>query len=130
MEALSKWVDEQGAGSAKAASSGGAGGAAVPDKGLYTATASNFKATIAKTPLAFVKFYAPWCGHCKRLAPTWDELAEKNIGSSDVKIVKVDCTVEASICSEYEVRGYPTLILFKNGVKVHDLHCSLGPHSG
>ena len=38
----------------------------------------------------FVKFFAPWCGHCKRLAPTWDEFHQKH--QSEVNVAKVDCT--------------------------------------
>merc|ERR1712000_493339 len=59
----------------------------------------------------FIKFYAPWCGHCKRLAPTWDSLAEV----ANFNVGKVDCTENGALCQRFEVRGYPTLLLFKEG---------------
>ena len=59
---------------------------------------------------------APWCGHCKRLAPTWDQLAtEVAAENSAAHVGKVDCTVHKSICERFEVRGYPTLLGFKDG---------------
>lgn len=39
----------------------------------------------------FVKMYAPWCGHCKKLAPAWDELANK-VKPQNINVAKVDCT--------------------------------------
>jgi protein disulfide isomerase family A protein 3 len=69
----------------------------------------------------FVEFYAPWCGHCKRLAPTWDELAEKaNDEDLGFKVAKVDCTVEKATCGKFGIRGYPTLHFFKDGVQQGD----------
>mmetsp|Transcript_21656 Transcript_21656/g.38246 ORF Transcript_21656/g.38246 Transcript_21656/m.38246 type:complete len:195 (-) Transcript_21656:167-751(-) len=64
---------------------------------------------------SFVKFYAPWCGHCKRLAPDWNKLHDEYMDSTSVQIVDVDCTVQKEVCSRYEVSGYPTLKVFKNG---------------
>ncbi|CAJ1343406.1 unnamed protein product [Effrenium voratum] len=64
---------------------------------------------------AFVKFYAPWCGHCKKLKPDWDKLASKwNKADSNALIVDVDCTTDANkdMCGKYGVQGYPTLKYF------------------
>lgn len=62
------------------------------------------------------------CGHCKRLAPTWEELARKFIQDSEISIAKVDCTLEESkaLCSEQEVDGFPTLFLYKDGRKISE----------
>eukprot|EP00388_Colpodella_angusta_P039015 GDKK01046177.1.p1 GENE.GDKK01046177.1~~GDKK01046177.1.p1 ORF type:complete len:185 (+),score=38.84 GDKK01046177.1:24-578(+) len=71
---------------------------------------------VTATGVWFAKFYAPWCGHCKKLAPTWDTLSEK-VESEDVpiNIVSVDCTKHRDVCLKFEVKGYPTLIAFENG---------------
>ena len=67
-------------------------------------TADDFEARTTGTK-AMVKFYAPWCGHCKKLAPVWDTLAEK----AGILIAKVDCTVHKDLCMKQQVQGYPTL---------------------
>lgn len=65
--------------------------------------------------ITLVKFYAPWCGHCKQMAPTWEQLAVEFAGNSDkITIAKVDCTTQDAICKRHEVRGFPTIIQFVN----------------
>jgi len=86
------------------------GGAGSANSDLVILTDATFSQKIA-TGTWLVKFYAPWCGHCKRLAPTWDELASQVKGRFNV--AKVDCTVETGSCSD--IRGYPTIKLFHNG---------------
>uniref|UniRef100_A0A8C6U5L7 protein disulfide-isomerase n=1 Tax=Neogobius melanostomus TaxID=47308 RepID=A0A8C6U5L7_9GOBI len=60
-----------------------------------------------------VKFYAPWCGHCKKLAPDFEKAATKLKGT--VQLAKVDCTVNTETCSRFGVTGYPALKIFRNG---------------
>ena len=61
-----------------------------------------------------VKFYAPWCGHCKKLKPDWDKLGAEFTGNAAVVIADVDCTAEnsKSLCSKMGVKGYPTVKYF------------------
>ncbi|GIQ85005.1 hypothetical protein KIPB_006607 [Kipferlia bialata] len=65
---------------------------------------------------AIVKFFAPWCGHCKTLAPVFREVAEV-LDGEDVVVAEVDCTENRSLCSKFEVRGYPTVLFLHNGKK-------------
>lgn len=71
----------------------------------------------------FVKFYAPvwllesgliwkWCGHCKKLAPIWEDLADALEG--EVNVAQVDATENAILSDLYEIEGFPTLYFFEN----------------
>eukprot|EP00697_Spironema_sp_BW2_P010442 gnl/Spiro4/25670_TR12789_c0_g1_i1.p2 gnl/Spiro4/25670_TR12789_c0_g1~~gnl/Spiro4/25670_TR12789_c0_g1_i1.p2 ORF type:complete len:193 (+),score=62.84 gnl/Spiro4/25670_TR12789_c0_g1_i1:67-645(+) len=77
-----------------------------------TLTNSNFKAQVHDSGKnSFIKFYAPWCGHCKAMKPAWDQLGSDFFGSS-VLIGDVDCIAETELCSQFGVSGYPTVKYF------------------
>jgi len=87
--------------------------APVKDGKLYVLTDRSFRGHVNRGE-HFIMMYAPWCGHCQRLKPDWEKLA-KNPGVDNVFISKVDCTANKVICSKYDVKGYPTLLYFRNG---------------
>ncbi|HTQ99311.1 MAG TPA: thioredoxin TrxA [Candidatus Acidoferrum sp.] len=60
-----------------------------------------------------VDFWATWCGPCKMIAPVLDELAEEYAGK--LKVCKMDVDANPGTAPKYNVKGIPTLILFKNG---------------
>lgn len=76
---------------------------------------SDFDEKVGDGKLYFVKFYAPWCGHCKKLAPAWSELGKSFDNDSAVVIAHVDCTKAKTVCSNAKIGGYPTLKLFYDG---------------
>lgn len=74
------------------------------DEHVTVLTTSNFDSFMQKNEKVFVKFYAPWCGHCKSMAPSYSELA-KEMKESDngIPIAKVDATVERELAEKYGV---------------------------
>ncbi|XP_076751589.1 disulfide-isomerase A3 [Xylocopa sonorina] len=75
---------------------------------VKVAVARNFDEVVINNDKdTLIEFYAPWCGHCKKLAPVYDELGEK-LANEDVAIVKMDATAN-DVPVPYEVRGFPTL---------------------
>lgn len=64
----------------------------------------------------FVDFWAPWCGPCRMLAPKLEEASETYAGRA--QIAKYNCDEAQEIAAQMGVRGIPTIIVFKNGVKV------------
>lgn len=76
-------------------------------------TAANFDDFI-KSGSSFVKFMAPWCTHCQRLQPIWDDkLSQHPKVKGKVNIGKVDCTVQHLLCRKYGVKSFPQLKFFQ-----------------
>ena len=77
---------------------------------------SSFNDLINSNPLVLVDFHATWCGPCKMLAPIL--IQAKEVLQDAVKIIKIDVDKNPAMAAKYEVRGVPTMILFKNGQPV------------
>ncbi|KAL6053864.1 Thioredoxin domain-containing protein [Balamuthia mandrillaris] len=97
-----------------------AGGGEAADKpsDVIVLTDDNFEhltqaTTGATTGDWFVEFYAPWCGHCKRLVPAWEELATALKG--EVVVAKLDATVNPLTAKRFKITGYPSIYFLKNG---------------
>ena len=79
-------------------------------------TDDSFGQVLASDDPWLVEFYAPWCGHCKNLAPHWAKAATELKGK--VKLGALDATAHTKAASEYSVQGYPTIKFFPAGPKL------------
>eukprot|EP00287_Rhodomonas_sp_CCMP768_P003311 CAMPEP_0196725518 /NCGR_PEP_ID=MMETSP1091-20130531/7063_1 /TAXON_ID=302021 /ORGANISM="Rhodomonas sp., Strain CCMP768" /LENGTH=161 /DNA_ID=CAMNT_0042067815 /DNA_START=116 /DNA_END=601 /DNA_ORIENTATION=+ len=73
---------------------------------------------MTKDGIWFVNFFAPWCGHCKRVAPVWEKVATqlKDVG---IRVGKIDADGEQEIAEQYAIKAYPTFKIIEGG-KVTD----------
>lgn len=87
-----------------------------PEVGLVTLKDKTFFKAYkkSKTHPMMVMFYAPWCGHCAALAPIYEEVAKEMKKTCTFAIV--DATTSPKLSKKYDLQGYPTLMLFYNGV--------------
>jgi thioredoxin 1 len=85
----------------------------------FQVTDANFEETIKNNAFVLIDFWATWCGPCRALAPTIDELAQEYAGK--VLISKLDVDTNVLSAEKFQVFSIPTIILFKDGQEVDRL---------
>ncbi|KAJ1853546.1 hypothetical protein LPJ57_007518, partial [Coemansia sp. RSA 486] len=81
-------------------------------------TPKNFKEVVDGSKDVLVKFYAPWCGHCKNMAEDYEKLAEGYKHSEDIVIAEVNADDHRDLGTKFGVQGFPTLKFFSKGEDV------------
>jgi len=83
-------------------------------------TDENFKTEVIEEPgISVVDFWAAWCGPCRMISPTVEELAKEYSGK--VKVMKLNTDDNSDIASRYKIMGIPTIMFFKDGTKVDQI---------
>lgn len=85
-----------------------------------TLTSDRFETEVLQSSVpVLIDFWAPWCGPCKAIAPTIEELARDYAGRA--KVFKVDVDTNPDLAEKYDVYSIPALKLFKNGQVVEEI---------
>lgn len=83
---------------------------------VITLTDDNFEEYIKNSSAIMVKFYAPWCGHCKSFAPEYEKAAKMaKEQNKPYVLADLDATVHKKAAEKYKVQGFPTIKMFING---------------
>ncbi|MCX8030352.1 MAG: thioredoxin [Thermodesulfovibrionales bacterium] len=89
-------------------------------EGVQVFTSASWeKDVLQSSGLVVVDFWAAWCGPCRMIAPTIEELAKEYAGK--IKIGKLNTDENSDIASKYQIMGIPTIMFFKNGQKVDQI---------
>ncbi|CAK5073066.1 unnamed protein product [Meloidogyne enterolobii] len=84
-----------------------------PPEEVIALNEQTFDDFLGSNALTLVEFYAPWCGHCKKLAPEYEKAAIR-LKAHGIPLAKVDATIEKKLAELYDVKGFPTLKIFRN----------------
>ena len=82
-------------------------------------TKSNFKDMVTNNKVVVVDFWAAWCGPCRMLGPIIDELEKDYVDKAIV--AKIDTVEEGDLAAQFGIRSIPTILIFKDGVKVEQV---------
>eukprot|EP00186_Timspurckia_oligopyrenoides_P002828 CAMPEP_0182443714 /NCGR_PEP_ID=MMETSP1172-20130603/2370_1 /TAXON_ID=708627 /ORGANISM="Timspurckia oligopyrenoides, Strain CCMP3278" /LENGTH=498 /DNA_ID=CAMNT_0024639071 /DNA_START=108 /DNA_END=1604 /DNA_ORIENTATION=+ len=93
-------------------------GVSAAEEDVLVLTADNFKSTIENEPLLLIKFFAPWCGHCKAMKEDYEKAAAQLKGTA--VLADLDATTEEAIAKANNIQGFPTLRVYANGKYLKD----------
>jgi len=74
----------------------------------------NIETFVNDSKPSIILFYAPWCGHCKKIMPIWDKLTKQN--NSNVNVIKVNCDENKDLATKHKIKGFPTIKFLPQGI--------------